>query len=72
MTLEQAKYEAWKRQATWLAMDASGALWCGELRPVYHEIFPIWIWDICEQPMKVGWVYPGGYDWRESKWRVMR
>lgn len=71
MTIKQAKDEAWKRDLNWLAMDASGELWAGEIKPEYHEIFGIWIWSLCEQPVKIGWVYPVK-DWRSARWHVMQ
>lgn len=67
MTLSKAKDSAWRLDASWLAMDRSGELWCGENKPEYHDILPLWIWPFDLKPVKIGWIYPVK-DWRSCRW----
>jgi len=71
MKLQDAKDEADSMGAAWLAMDASGELWCGYYKPEYHAIWGIWVWLNDVRPVKIGWIYPVK-EWRDCRWSLIK
>jgi hypothetical protein len=67
--INHAKYSASRLNKKWLAMDASGELWAGNYKPVYHEYYPIWIWADEQSTVKIGWIKPVNL-WRKCVWEI--